>query len=107
MPAKPRAFCLLIVLSIIYLMGCSSGAPPFDDLTFSPDFKHISSPDGHFWDITFEYPTNSTFTGIVRHVSRWHDSSVSFMSHDILVTTRDFAQHEFVDAGMIAHKFSY
>lgn len=101
---------LILVFYIFLITACGvdlSGKPPFDDLTFSSDFKHISTSDNRTWDITYEYPVDSTFTGIVRHVSLWYDSSAPFMSHDILVTTGDFASQEAVDVSVIAHKFFY
>jgi len=100
----------LFICCVLFLSSCGvdiSGKPPFDDLTFSSDFKYIASLDGHTWDVTFELPVDSTFTGVVRHTSLWYDASAPFMSHDILITTGDFASQDFVDVTVIAHKFFY
>lgn len=100
----------VLLICGVLLSACGvdiSGTPPFEDLTFSDGYEHIASGDGRTWDVDFEYPTDSAFTGVVRHASRWHDSSVPFMTHDILVTTGDFASSEFVDVAVIDHKFFY
>ena len=100
----------LFLFCVIFISSCGidvSGKPPFDDLTISPDYKHISMPDGDTWDVIFEFPADSTFTGVVRHTSLWYDSNAPFMSHDILVTTGDFVSQSSVDVSVIAHKFFY
>ena len=100
----------LALFCIIFISSCGidvSGKPPFDDLTISPDYKHISMLDGDTWDVTFEFPVDTTFTGVVRHTSLWYDSTAPFMSHDILVTTGDFASQSSVDVSVIAHTFFY
>jgi len=102
-----QIFTPIIFLLALSLTACLLGEPPFDELNFSSDYRHISSPDGHTWDVTYEFPTDSTFTGIVRHTSLWYDSSAPFMSHDILITSGDFASQSSVDVSVIAHKFFY
>ena len=100
----------LFLFCVIFISSCGidvSGKPPFDDLTITPDYKHISMSDGHTWDVTFEFPIDTTFTGVVRHTSLWYDSTAPFMSHDILVTTGDFVSQGSVDVSVIAHKFFY
>lgn len=101
---------LLLWASAILLTACGidmAGAPPFDDLTFSAGYSHISAPDGRTWEVAFEYPVDSTFTGVIRHINHWYDASVPFMSHDMLVTTGDFASQDFVDVSVFDHKFFY
>jgi hypothetical protein len=103
----------LTVVWLIYALFLSScgidlaGTPPFDDLTFSNGYSDIAAPDGRTWEVTFEFPKDSIFTGVVRHTSRWYDSSVPFMSHDILITTDDYASQDFVDVSVFDHKFFY
>lgn len=100
----------LLLACVLVLTACGidlAGTPPFDDLTFSNGYSDIAAPDGRTWKVTFEFPKDSKFTGIVRHTSRWYDSSVPFMSHDILVTTGDFASQDFVDVSVFGHKFVY
>jgi hypothetical protein len=92
------------------LISCGvnfSGRPPFEELAVSPGYKHISMPDGRTWNVIFELPNDSTFSGVVRHTSLWYDASIPFMSHDILVTTGDFTSREAVNVSVMGHKFFY
>ena len=89
------------ILCIFLITACGgdlSGRPPFEEMTFSPDYTNISMPDSRTWNVTYEYSTDTTFTGVVRHVSLWYDSGAPFMSHDVLVTTGDFASQEYQPA---------
>ena len=100
----------LILFCASFLASCGidiSGKPPFDDLVISSDYKHIAMPDGHTWEVTYELPIDSTFSGVVRHTSLWYDPSAPFMSHDILITNGDFSSPEFVDVSVMGHKFFY
>ena len=54
-----------------------SGRPPFEEMTFSPDYTNISMPDSRTWNVTYEYSTDTTFTGVVRHVSLWYDPAAA------------------------------
>jgi hypothetical protein len=101
---------ILLAFCLLFIAACGANQdeiPPFADLTFSTDFAHISSPDQRSWEVTFEKPRTSTFTGVVRHISRWDDSTVPFMTHDILVTTGDYSSQGLVDTFVINHKFIY
>ncbi len=64
-------------------------------------------PDGRTWEVIYELPIKSTFSGTVRHKSLWYDASMPFMSHDILVTSGDFASPELVDVSVMGHEFFY
>ncbi|MBE0697939.1 MAG: hypothetical protein IH586_13535 [Anaerolineaceae bacterium] len=101
---------IISILFLFCLSACAdnaAGKAPFADLTISSKFTQILAPDGRAWEVSFEKPTDSTFTGVVRHVSQWHDSSMPFMTHDILVTTGDYASKGTVDAFVVNHKFIY
>ena len=100
----------VFIFCILMLTACGtdlSGKPPFAGLTFSTDFTHITAPDGRAWGVSFEYPNGATFRGVIRHVSRWHESSLPFMTHDILITTGDFASKGTVNVFVVNHKFIY
>jgi hypothetical protein len=83
-------------------------APPFADLTFSPDFSLVKDvKDKRSWKITFETQPNSTFHGVVRHVSNWRDEPIPFATHDILVTTGEYTSPSRVSTRVYNHAFYY
>ena len=104
------SFLILTLLCPLLLSACGislTGAPPFEDLNIEDGYTQLSMEDGRNWEVKFELPVNSTFSGTVRHTSRWSDNSLPFMSHDILVTTEEFADPEIVDAWVANHMFFY
>ena len=82
-------------------------APPLDELVFSQGYQRISAPDHRKWSISFEYDRDSTFRGVVRHVSHWREQEIPFATHDILVTTGDFASQKRVHVSVMFHTFTY
>ena len=59
------------------------------------------------WNIQYEKKTNSLFTGSVRHISPIRMSEFSLLTHDILVTTGDYANPDLVRTNVINHHFSW
>ena len=105
-----KSFFLILVILCFFLSACGvdiSGRPPFEKLTFSHGATRITAEDGRYWDVVFEYDRNTTFTGVVRHVSLWYDFAAPFMSHDILITTGDFSSRQHVAVVVMGHKFFY
>jgi hypothetical protein len=101
---------LMLFFLLLTLTACGDdpNAPaPFAGLDIAPDYSHVSAPDGRSWDVAFEYSDDSYFSGIVRHVSTWDEASIPFMTHDILVTTGEFASRGTVDTLVINHKFFF
>ena len=98
-------FCSIIV-GFLFLIGCTN-KPQFDKLTYNADYTLITSPDGRSWHVTYESDKTSTYDGIVRHNSRWMDDSAPFMSNDILVTSRDFADPQITKTLVFGHKFFF
>jgi hypothetical protein len=101
---------IISILFLLFLCSCGNNASakaPFADLTISTNHSQISAPDGRSWKVAFEYPTDTTFTGVIRNVTQWHDSSLPFMTHDILVTSGDYASRGKVDTIVINHKFIF
>ncbi len=83
-------------------------APPFADLTFSPDFSGvIDRKDGRSWKIAYEKIPFSVFHGVVRHVSNWRDEPIPFATHDILITTGEFSSPSRVSTRVYNHAFYY
>lgn len=82
--------------------------PAFQNLQVSGDFGEVqSTADGRAWKITYEYFNDSTFTGVVRHASHWREDGIPFATHDVLVTTEDFANPDRVDISVYNHRFEY
>jgi hypothetical protein len=97
---------ILLLFFVIFLTACNN-SPQFDTLTYNEDYTLITSPDGRSWHIAYESDRISTYDGIVRHNSRWMDQSAPFMSNDVLVTTREFADPDITTTFVFDHKFFY
>jgi hypothetical protein len=82
-------------------------APPYDSLTFSADFSSVRAQDERTWNISYETNIDRTFTGVVRHVSHWREDSVPFATHDVLVTTEEFASPARVSTNVRDHVVYY
>jgi hypothetical protein len=82
-------------------------APRWSEIAFSPDYSQVADPDDRQWVITYEYDRDSTFNGIVRHVSHWREEDIPFATHDILVTTGEFTSQERVHVSVLLHTFTY
>jgi hypothetical protein len=102
---QKRVFWLLLLLLLSACGG--SDKAPLDGLTITDHFSQIAAQDGHTWQVTFEKDSDSTFSGVVRAVVRWQDASLPFMTHDILVTTGDYASQGKVNTWVVNHKFIY
>ena len=81
--------------------------PRLDDLEFSPDYGRVTASDERNWTISYERTSESTFSGVVRHVSHWREESFPFATHDILVTTGEFASQARVSMRVLLHTFTY
>jgi hypothetical protein len=83
-------------------------APPFAELSFSPDYSAVrDTKDNRSWKITYESIPYSVFHGVVRHVSDWRDEPIPFATHDILITTGEFASSGRVSTSVNNHTFYY
>jgi hypothetical protein len=101
---------LLIGFSAYYSVNSDFfglAAPRWSEITFSPDYQQVVDPEDRQWVITYEYDRDSTFHGIVRHVSHWREEDIPFATHDILVTTGEFTSQARVHVSVLLHTFSY
>ncbi|MBN1933194.1 MAG: hypothetical protein JW934_00945 [Anaerolineae bacterium] len=80
--------------------------PEWDRLTISPSIETIQS-DRQTWQIAYERSEDSRFAGLVRHASLIRFDRVPFLTHDILVTSGDYADPEQVRTTVIDHHFSW
>jgi hypothetical protein len=101
-------FAIIIAVAFIYFRVNTSffglvGAD-FDDLSISNSYENIAAEDV-YWEIQFEGVGQSKYIGVVRHVGPIRISEFRILTHDILVTTADFANPDIVDANVVDHKF--
>lgn len=82
-------------------------AAPLAELDFSPDYTRVSDAQDRRWEIRFESDSDTTFNGVVRHVSHWRDEDIPFATHDVLVTSGEFASQERVHVNVMFHTFAY
>ena len=76
----------------------------FDSLTITNAYEKIAADD-IYWEVQFEGQGESKFIGTVRHVSPIRIDEFRILTHDILVTTGDYADPDLVDTSVINHKF--
>lgn len=83
------------------------GAPDYQLLSIDSGFYNIKDSNQDSWKIEYDYPWDSTFSGLVRHVSPIRLSQFPMLSHDILVTTGDFSDPSIVTIDVSNHHFSW
>ena len=75
-----------------------------DNLNISNSYEQISS-DEFYWEVQFELSGKSTYLGTVRHAAPIRIREFAILTHDILVTSGDFADPGVVSTNVIDHKF--
>lgn len=83
------------------------GRPAFSSWIIGTDFSTIQIPGKGEWKITFETQKSITFSGRVRHVNPIRESAFPILTHDILVTSGDFADPALVDTRVTNHHFTW
>ena len=78
----------------------------FDTLSISDSYDRIATDD-LYWRITFESKRTSTLSGIVRHVSPFRAGRLRILTHDVLVTSGDYADPNVVSASVLNHHFRW
>lgn len=81
--------------------------PNFSSLKFNADYTLVQTKSGASWTITYEKPVDSVFTGLVRHVGPIRLGDFPFLTHDVLVTTGDFANSALVTTTVSNHHFTW
>ena len=76
----------------------------FDELVISNSYELISS-NVYYWEVQFEGIGESKFIGTVRHAAPIRIQEFAILTHDILVTTGDYANPDIVTTNVIDHKF--
>lgn len=76
----------------------------FDSLVISNSYELISSEE-YYWEVQFESLGRTSYTGLVRHAAPIRIKEFAILTHDILVTSGDFADPKIVNTSVIDHKF--
>ena len=95
---------LIVTLPKSSLFGLRG--PDFDSLQISDSFDSLESDD-FVWQITFERPDDSVFEGTVRHNSAIRLNRFRILTHDVLVTTGDYADPQLVNTSVSDHHFRW
>jgi hypothetical protein len=104
------ALVLAILCGVIYYRSNTSffglATLDFDTLTISDSYKRIST-GGMYWTIDFEGRGRSEFAGVVRHVSPIREDGMRILTHDVLVTSGEYADPGAVGVSVLNHRFRW
>lgn len=113
----PPALLLLVVLvgaitSMVLYSGVkinfgSAVRPDFKDYQINWDYSRVLRSDGAYWSISYEKSDTSVFSGLVRHASSVQEGDFPLLTHDILITSGDFANLDLVHTIVVDHHFSW
>ena len=81
--------------------------PDFDKMMVTDGFHQISLASGQHWQLSYEQNQDRIFEGTVRFASMDHETNYPILSHDILITSRDFASPVLVSTNVENHHFSW
>jgi len=76
----------------------------FDQLVISNSYELISAED-MYWEVQFEGIGESKYIGTVRHAAPIRINEFRILTHNILVTSADFANPDIVNTSVIDNKF--
>ena len=79
----------------------------FDQLIVSDGFHKIQTAEGQSWHLSYEAARERKFVGMVRHTSVINEANFGILTHDILVTSGDFADPSLVDTSVSNHHFTW
>lgn len=82
-------------------------APDFEHFTVSDNFQTIQGTEEQTWKISYEFAGATQFSGLVRHVSPIRMGKFPMLTHDILVTSGDFADSSLVRTNVSNHHFTW
>jgi hypothetical protein len=83
------------------------GSPEFSNWNISSDYRTITNVDHSSWQIDYQFASDSTFSGIVRHISPLRLNFIPLLTHDILVTNGEFADPAITDTFVSDHHFTW
>jgi hypothetical protein len=79
----------------------------FGDFQINANFTTYNSANGKSWGIDYEKKISSQFSGKVRHTSIIAIDNFPILTHDILITSQDFADPEKVKTSVTDHHFMW
>jgi hypothetical protein len=82
------------------------GAPDISSFQISNTFDRVSLGERN-WTFSYEIIGKNSFSGLVRHVSPIRMSQFPFLTHDILITSGDYANPNLVKTSVINHHFTW
>ena len=81
------------------------GSPNFASYTIEDDYQSITDSRSATWRIVYESQTDTTFEGKVRHISVNRIKKIPFLTHDILITSGDYADPDLVFTSVTNHHY--
>lgn len=112
----PPAGCFFLVLAVVLVGGFvyfrtntdffGLAVPGFDALAVSDSYERIEADD-LYWRISFQGKGTTEFAGVVRHVSPIRMDRLRILTHDVLVTSGDYADPNVVSTSVINHHFRW
>jgi hypothetical protein len=79
----------------------------YDEITVTDGFHHVELINGQSWDLSYEANRERNFAGVVRHTSMINEPEFAILSHDILVTSEDYANQDLVYTSVKNHHFTW
>jgi hypothetical protein len=111
------AYVVFGVILIIVVIGSSVyynvnteifgiGHPPYDRMKIDNTWEHITIDDDT-WSVEYESLQRDTFQGLVRFIGPIRQNGIPFLTHDVLVTSGDFANPDLVNTSVYNHTFHW
>jgi hypothetical protein len=82
------------------------GRPPYEHLQIDNTWEHVSLGNLN-WTVQYESYTPTIFTGLVRFIGPIRQQGIPFLTHDVLVTSGEFADPTLVNTRVFNHTFSW
>ncbi len=79
----------------------------YDKIIATDGFHHVQLINGQSWDLSYEANRERNFAGVVRHTSMINEPEFAILSHDILVTSEDYADPDLVFTSVKNHRFTW
>ncbi len=107
---------LLLILAVtlisqnwqtIFRFLSNSNTNSFSQMVVTNGFHRIQFQNGQYWDLSYEANHERQFAGTVSHFSVISEPNFALLTHDILVTSQDFADLQKVRTSVSNHHFTW